>query len=60
MVQFKIFLFGLDFAGKTTLVSFIKGNSNLDTIPMRAFHIAELILEDLNTIIWDAPGQIAY
>lgn len=60
MEEFKIFLFGLDNAGKTTLVSFIKGEPNLETEPTRSFDIVDLILEDTNIHIWDAPGQVAY
>lgn len=60
MQEKKIFIFGLDFGGKTTLLNFIKGSPNSDTIPTKKFNIAETILEDINFHIWDAPGQILY
>lgn len=60
MVEYKIFLFGLDNAGKTTILSFIKGEPNLETEPTRTFNVVDVILEDTNVVVWDCPGQIKY
>ncbi|MFX1259564.1 MAG: ADP-ribosylation factor-like protein [Promethearchaeota archaeon] len=54
----KIFLFGLDNAGKTALCSFIKDESNLKTKPTLMFNIDNLILKDIEFQVWDAPGQV--
>lgn len=57
----KVFLFGLDNAGKTSIVNAMKkipepGN----TTPTLRFSIDNLILVNTEFVIWDAPGQIAY
>ena len=56
----KIFLFGLDFAGKTTLLSFLKGTPNPNPSPTKAFNVVQMIVNDSEFHIWDAPGQINY
>ena len=57
----KVFLFGIDNAGKTSIVNAMKkipepGN----TTPTLRFSIDNLILVNTEFVIWDAPGQITY
>ncbi len=61
MVDYKVFLCGLDNAGKTTLANYIIDNVILkDPEPTRAFGIDYLVLKGMDFIFWDAPGQISY
>src|SRR5271157_872605 len=65
MVLQKIFLFGLDNAGKTSLSQAIRtGKATEDNKPTKAFDIKELILRDfdknIEIKIWDAPGQVPF
>jgi len=57
----KVFLFGLDNSGKTSIVNSMKkipepGN----TLPTLRFAIDNLIVLNTEFVIWDAPGQISY
>ncbi len=57
----KLLLFGLDNAGKTSIVNAMKkipepGN----TLPTLRFSIDNLIIVNTEFFIWDAPGQISY
>ncbi len=57
----KIFLFGLDNAGKTTILKLLKEDEIIENSdPTRQFDIVNMIIKDLNCYIWDAPGQIEY
>jgi small GTP-binding protein len=61
MAKNKIFLFGLDNAGKTTLSEYIREDKLLDDPkPTKSFNINGMILKNLEFIIWDAPGQTQY
>ena len=54
----KIFLCGLDNAGKSTLVHYLKtGEFLTKLLPTKRFNIAHLSLGDSKVIIWDMPGQ---
>jgi small GTP-binding protein len=54
----KIFLCGLDNAGKTTLVHFLKtGEFIANLLPTRRFNIEHVVLAGVNVIVWDMPGQ---
>jgi len=55
----KIFLFGLDNAGKSTLVKYIKDEVIIkDGSPTRKFDIiSDVVINQFNFVIWDAPGQ---
>ena len=60
-VSNKIFIFGLDEAGKTTIVKYLKDKEILKNAqPTRTFEIINVIIEDLEFICWDAPGQTKY
>ncbi|MGV9171578.1 MAG: ADP-ribosylation factor-like protein [Promethearchaeia archaeon] len=61
MAKNKIFMFGLDNAGKTTLSEYIRKEKVLDDPqPTKSFNIGGMILESLDYVIWDAPGQLKY
>ena len=61
MPAHKVFLFGLDSAGKSTLAHFIKEEQvKNDTTPTLTFSIDQLIIKDIEFILWDAPGQVLY
>ena len=53
----KLFLFGIDSAGKTTIFNYLKYGTPQKTLPTLAFNIAALKLTDFDLRIWDAPGQ---
>ncbi len=57
----KIFLFGLDKAGKTTLLKYLKGEKiNENQSPTREYDIIGILVKDINFYIWDAPGQLQF
>jgi ADP-ribosylation factor-like protein 8 len=57
----KVFLFGLDNAGKSTISHYLKTGQVVEGLtPTRLFSIDEFILNDIEYIIWDAPGQVCY
>ncbi|MFX0103022.1 MAG: ADP-ribosylation factor-like protein [Candidatus Hodarchaeota archaeon] len=65
MIFQKIFLFGIDNAGKTTLSQVLRtGNYEGDIFPTTSYDIHALFLkhfkESIEFKIWDAPGQIIY
>ena len=54
----KIFLFGIDRAGKTSLSNTIKENKTSgETRPTIAFVISNMMIDDIDFQVWDAPGQ---
>jgi ADP-ribosylation factor protein 6 len=61
----KIFLFGIDNAGKTSLSQALRtGKANPDNQPTKAFDVTDMILKDfekkVDFKIWDAPGQTSF
>jgi len=61
MTKNKVFLFGLDNGGKTSIVNSIKNLPEPgDTSPTVKFNISDMIIEDTDFVIWDAPGQTLY
>ncbi|MFX1275822.1 MAG: ADP-ribosylation factor-like protein [Promethearchaeota archaeon] len=57
----KLFCFGLDNAGKTTLLNCMQGKEVCENpTPTRAFDVIDMVIEDIEFIIWDAPGQVRY
>jgi small GTP-binding protein len=53
----KVFLFGIDYAGKTAIVNCLKYGSPKITKPTLAFNIVSLDFKEFELQIWDAPGQ---
>lgn len=61
MVNHKVFLFGLDNAGKTTLSNYIIDRTLLENPePTKTVNINPIVLKDFDFIFWDAPGQERY
>ena len=61
ITKYKIFLCGLDNSGKTSILNLIKKLPNPgDTSPTIRFQIDYTILEEIEFVIWDAPGQVIY
>lgn len=65
MIFQKIFLFGIDNAGKTTLSQVLRtGTYEGDIFPTTMYDIQALFLkhfkESIEFKLWDAPGQIIY
>ncbi len=61
MVKNKIFLFGLDFAGKTSMINAMNKIKNPgDTKPTIRLSTYNLIVHSIDFIFWDAPGQVNF
>ncbi len=65
MITQKLFLFGIDCAGKTSLSQALRtGKVNPDNQPTKAFDISDMIMKDFDKDtefkIWDAPGQTSF
>lgn len=54
----KIFLFGLDAAGKTSMSKYIKSKEVTDPRPSLGISIEKWVLESVEFQVWDAPGQL--
>ncbi|TFF95123.1 MAG: GTP-binding protein [Promethearchaeota archaeon] len=60
-VKNKIFLFGIDNSGKTSILNRIQNRPNPgDTSPTLSFNIDEMIIKQTEFVVWDAPGQVRY
>jgi small GTP-binding protein len=58
MVLHRVFLYGIDQAGKTALLLSMKNRSTFDnTNPTLAFNISKMTVKEIEFQIWDAPGQ---
>ncbi len=65
MITQKLFLFGIDNAGKTSLSQAMRtGKANPDNQPSKGFNITDMIMKDFEKDtefkIWDAPGQQSF
>ncbi|MFX1394721.1 MAG: ADP-ribosylation factor-like protein [Promethearchaeota archaeon] len=59
MPDIKVFLYGLDFAGKTALSETIKhAKTFVDTKPTIRVIISNTLIKNISFYIWDLPGQI--
>nr|MDO8118963.1 ADP-ribosylation factor-like protein [Candidatus Sigynarchaeota archaeon] len=60
-MQEKVFMFGLDKAGKTVISRYLsEGIIETNTKPSIAFKQHVLTLTKLEVVLWDTPGQIKY
>ena len=60
-VKLKVFIFGLDNAGKTSFIETFKSAKVYnDTRPTKALQYNNICLDQLELVIWDAPGQISF
>jgi len=55
-----VFIFGLDFAGKTTIINRLKENVFTDPKPTTNINIVRLLFENLSITAYDAGGQKQY
>ncbi len=55
-----IFIFGLDNAGKTTIISRLKQNIFTNPVPTTNINIIRLLFENLSITAYDAAGQKVY
>lgn len=53
----KIFVFGLDNAGKTTIINRLKQQKVQEVLPTLEVEISKTLFEEFCIIIYDAPGQ---
>jgi small GTP-binding protein len=60
MLPTKVFLFGIDNAGKTALAKTMKDEATADTGPTLMFDITKMVIKNLEFAIWDAPGQVDF
>ena len=54
---YKMFLFGIDNAGKTTVLNYLEGKKEAATRPTLAFNIRVIFVKEKEVQIWDSPGQ---
>jgi len=53
----KIVMIGLDAAGKTTLLYYIKQGNGMHTIPTIGFNVETVQIGNFECIVWDIAGQ---
>lgn len=58
--QFKIAVVGLDAAGKTTMLNFLRFDKNIETLPTIGVNVEVLQRENVNLSIFDLGGQMHF
>jgi len=59
--RYKLFLFGLDNSGKSSLLKYLKdGVVAEDLKPTKDIDILDIFINDVQYFIWDAPGQVKF
>jgi len=58
--QFKIAVVGLDSAGKTTMLNFLRFEKNIETLPTIGVNVEVLKRENVNLSIFDLGGQMHF
>ncbi|MBD3191324.1 MAG: GTP-binding protein [Candidatus Heimdallarchaeota archaeon] len=58
--QFKIAVVGLDAAGKTTMLNFLKFEKNIETLPTIGVNVEVLKRENVNLSVFDLGGQMHF
>lgn len=53
----KVFLFGIDSAGKTSILNYLKYGQPQQTRPTLAFNLVAINFPGFDLQVWDAPGQ---
>ena len=60
MTGIKVFLYGLDYAGKSALSETIKRDITFtNTKPTLSIIMSKMLIKNITFVIWDAPGQIS-
>ena len=60
MSQIKVFLFGINNAGKTAFSKTMKNEKVIETEPTIVFDITKWVIKNLEFAVWDAPGQVKF
>ena len=58
--QFKIAVVGLDSAGKTTMLNYLRFDKNIETLPTIGVNVEVLKRENVNLSIFDLGGQLHF
>jgi len=58
--QFKIAVVGLDAAGKTTMLNFLRFEKNIETLPTIGVNVEVLKRKNVNLSIFDLGGQLHF
>ncbi|NHJ85697.1 MAG: GTP-binding protein [Asgard group archaeon] len=58
--QFKIAVVGLDSAGKTTMLNYLRFDKNIETLPTIGVNVEVLRRENVNLSIFDLGGQLHF
>ncbi|MFX1500521.1 MAG: PAS domain S-box protein [Promethearchaeota archaeon] len=53
----KILVFGLSYAGKTTIINYLKDKTTKKTLPTTYMDISRIIINNLSMLAYDTPGQ---
>ena len=56
----KILVFGLSYAGKTTLINCLKENMIKKTLPTTYMDISRIIINNVSMFTYDTPGQVKF
>ena len=56
----KILVFGLSYAGKTTLINCLKENMTKKTLPTTYMDISRIIINNISMFTYDTPGQVKF
>ncbi len=60
MPPVKLFLFGIDNAGKTAITMTIKNEKVVSILPTITYEITRWVIKAFEIAVWDAPGQIKF
>ncbi|MFW9874031.1 MAG: ADP-ribosylation factor-like protein, partial [Candidatus Thorarchaeota archaeon] len=56
----KILVFGLSYAGKTTLINCLKNDMKKKTLPTTYIDISRIVINNVSLFTYDTPGQIKF
>ncbi|MFX0083411.1 MAG: PAS domain S-box protein [Candidatus Hodarchaeota archaeon] len=56
----KILVFGLSYAGKTTLINCLKEDMNKKTLPTTYIDVSRIVINKVSLFTYDTPGQIKF
>ena len=53
----RLLLLGLDAAGKTTVLTWMKRGMHQETVPTIGFNVEEIVYKKILFLVWDVGGQ---
>ncbi|MFX1436481.1 MAG: PAS domain S-box protein [Promethearchaeota archaeon] len=56
----KILVYGISYAGKTTLINYLKNNMPKKTLPTTYMDISRIVINNLSMLTYDTPGQVKF